>query len=1046
MSIIQIQWSLDNTIFKSADVLVKLFQAARDDDVQSAAIMVDEAKSALDNVGRFEVLQNVLVTIGVASGGVAYFVRKTATQCPPAFALATSLKAFLGDEEIGNVLYEMLLCRGLHKKPELRCSRSQLGKVIASLSGYTDNIIPNATVQTLIAALRSSSDPSPAWMKDALAPLSPNALAKIYSAVYAALQKDEVDLVTLTGVSGCIVVASSLLWLQEDDAQLVVDGELLIPSRATPKISIQLLTKGSRAQSSWVIQEWREAAAISNLVVEDEDSPSRSPQLPSFAPAMTAKEILAAQYVLSGTQTAQVGMIATALALVATERGLVTVGPTTPGQIPREVKLQDFCQSSYLSRVAECVTCYGWDKSELDGAADLADEIKQWTEQGFPDLELDKIKPPHPLTQKPIDCITWVVEFTTNRWYRKSGAADSPIARGVAEAAIYLAAESLYTSVCSRFPQKRFYRIGTFGSIAHNGAAMMHWILRHEGLRGRTDIPPPIFKLVSYVVDTFTLRHLRCDCMGSLLPGSNSAEYIAEYTGSASDTVVHRRDLAFAMNGYVAWLPQLRAVSTLPRQVSAVEVCAGYMRYDPLEGGQDPNNLLRIQSDEPSAAYVDYTQGDGPPPDASRLSPFDTQGTYIGLGPFPDTEGLQVKHYWNQVGRVLNLRTGILHPATGRICAADWIASVEALAGATHLTNLHLPSFAEKAMAESWKTENIWQTIFLVSIPNIGLPKALNGAPTRCIARTRGSEELRFFLAGAFSMHRLFVCHGDVSIATPFAELLKGPLAKAKKRLVEEKKAEERAAKRWHKDTADENEGPKDAVYRKRDEETIVNWLINDPKVGQHMKDLYSTLSQIIHEFSDGKPTADSLKQSFSPDDARLLIALLPDKSQGEDMDWNREFVKYIWSVPNTADRAGAAGTVQLEVEKGTQDEAALDRVNRSGRIEFRYTPAIAHINSDGLLHRFALATLVGSAGHMALAASGPPGRHLTGRRSDVSFENHNAAKHGDELKAVAKPYQDGRNKQPWFASVDIETVSGGIQIANGRLKAWEVQQDEEKA
>ncbi|UPK92683.1 hypothetical protein LCI18_003618 [Fusarium solani-melongenae] len=765
-SIVQLQWSLDNTIFRSADVLVKLFQAARDDDVQGPAVMalealgsslmicpdrVDEAKTALDHVGSSEMLRKILVTIGFVPGGVAYFIRKTATQCLPAFALATSLKTFLGDEEIGNVLYGMLVCRGLHRKPELRCSRGQVSKVVASLSGYTDCITPNATVQNLILTLRSSSDPSAIWMKEALALPSPDTLARIYSAVYAALQNDEVSLVTLTGLSGCIIVASTLLWLQEDDAQLVVDNEVLIPSRDDPKISIQLSTKDSQTRTTWKIQEWREATAISSLVVEDENSPSRSPQLPRFAPASTAKELLKAQYELSETEITEVGKIATALVLVATERGLVTIGPVTPGAVPREVKLQDICQTSYLSR-----------KGEQDGAVDLANEIKQWTEQGFPDLDPDKIKPPHPLTQKPIDVITWIVQFIMDRSHRKSGTADSPVEKGVAEAAVYVAAESLYTSICSRFPQQRFFRIGSFGYISSNGAAMMHWIIRHEGLRGRTDTPPPMAKLISYVMDTFTLPSLRRDCMGSLLPGASSDEFISDTTGLTSDAIVHRRDLAYALNGYVVWLPQLRTISTLPRDAVAVEVCAGYMRYNPLEADQESNVLLRIQADE---SRFEYSEGNGDSVDANGINPFDAQGDYLGLEPFPDTEGLEVKHYWNQTGRTLNLRTGILHPASGRIRPVDWIASINALASATHLANQHLASFAEKALAETWKLQSIWPTIFVVSAVTTSIPKTLDGAPVRCICRTRGSEELRFFLAGHVSLHSLYICHGNVSIA-----------------------------------------------------------------------------------------------------------------------------------------------------------------------------------------------------------------------------------------------------------------------------------------
>ncbi|KAM0550602.1 hypothetical protein ACHAPJ_008860 [Fusarium lateritium] len=781
-----IQWSVDNTIFKTGDVLLKLMRAARDDDVQSTAIMslealgssllicpdrVDEATTALNNRSRLEVLQDACVTIGLTSGGVAYFVRKTAPQSVKAFLLATSLKTFLGDEEVSSVLHEMLICTGLDRKPELRCSKNQLNKVLASLSGYTDSIIPNATVQSLIQDLRNSSNPTPAWMKNALALPSPSMLAKIYSAVYTALLKDEVDLVTLTGLPGCIIVASTLLWLQEDNAQLVVDNEVLIPSRSAPKISIQLVTADSDLKTPWTIQEWREATTISTLVVEDTNSPSRSPQLPSFAPASTAKAILMAQYNLSETQMSQVGVMATAFALIATERGLVTYDPSIPGATPREIPLKAICQNSYLARVSECMTCYGWEMNELNGVEEAVNGVKQWTEQGFPGIDLDKIKPPHPLTQKPIDAITWMIEFIMNQWCSRSGAMGSPVTREVAEAAVYIAAESLFTSICSRFPQKRYFRTGKFSSIAHNGAIMTHWILRHEGLRGRVDTPPPIVKFLSRAVNIATLQQLRCDCMSSLLPGAVSVEYMAGREDLTSETVVHQRDLAHAMNGYVAWLPPLQAITTLPKKMFAVEVCSGYLRYTSSEGGQDYSNLLRIQADTSSH---EYNVGNEAALPATHLKPFDAHGAYLGLESFPDTEGLRMRHYWNQTGKILNLRTDMHHPVSGRVCPVDWIDSIDALAGATHLSNQYLPSFAEKAMAENWKMENIWPSIFLISAATTHVPKAMPDVPLRCISRTQGGEELRFFLAGIASMHRLYVCHGDVSIVKCIQTALEG--------------------------------------------------------------------------------------------------------------------------------------------------------------------------------------------------------------------------------------------------------------------------------
>lgn len=137
-SIIQTQWAIDSTIFGSFDVLRRLLIAADEDELRSSAVLafealgssillspsrIDEGMHALKTRGRFETFSDILVTVGVKSGGIAHFMRKEAHRCVPAFVLASSLKTVLTDEQIGDVLYEMLIHQGLASKPELRCSR-----------------------------------------------------------------------------------------------------------------------------------------------------------------------------------------------------------------------------------------------------------------------------------------------------------------------------------------------------------------------------------------------------------------------------------------------------------------------------------------------------------------------------------------------------------------------------------------------------------------------------------------------------------------------------------------------------------------------------------------------------------------------------------------------------------------------------------------------------------------------------------------------------------------------------------------------------------
>lgn len=93
------------------------------------------------------------------------------------------------------------------------------------------------------------------------------------------------------------------------------------------------------------------------------------------------------------------GQLATALVLVAVERGIIYVNWGFPGSAPMECKLGDLCQDCYLSNVMECMECYGRTDDETCGAEQLADYIKTWTETGFPGLEKEKIESGHPLIQ-----------------------------------------------------------------------------------------------------------------------------------------------------------------------------------------------------------------------------------------------------------------------------------------------------------------------------------------------------------------------------------------------------------------------------------------------------------------------------------------------------------------------------------------------------------------------------------------------------------------------------------------------------------------------
>ena len=77
------------------------------------------------------------------------------------------------------------------------------------------------------------------------------------------------------------------------------------------------------------------------------------------------------------------------------------------------------------------------------------------------------------------------------------------------------------------------------------------------------------------------------------------------------------------------------------------------------------------------------------------------------------------------------------------------------------------------------------------------------------------------------------------------------------------------------------------------DKANIVRWLANESNLGRHMEYLYSALSQIIHQFSEGKMVVDFLYSSVG--DARLLAALVSENSEKNAIDWKSEFRRYVW-------------------------------------------------------------------------------------------------------------------------------------------------------
>jgi hypothetical protein len=770
--VVQTQWSIDNTLFAVAGILRKLNNAVRLDEAQGNAFIafsalgssilvsperINDGLDALDTRGRYFRLERFAMMLGLHTGGVATLIRNEVRQCVPAFLLATSLKTMLDDSAIGAILFEMLSLQGLASNPDLRSSRRDLTAIVSALSGFSDIIIPARVVQTVETTLKQvTTDP-----RDLnLAFLQPDTkqIAEVYSRIFGFLQDDEKkgNIITLRGISSCILIASSLMWLREGDVSLAFDQTTIFTSNSS-RILVDIRT--SEQAGHWTIQEWQEAKSVSTVVVKREEN-LIAQKLPIFVPVSAARSIVQAQYSLDATETRLVGHIAAALVELALEKGDIMSDATAPGITPRFVKLKEVSQKAYLTACRKCMECYGWDSPIENDAATVeryAKDYRSWMEHGCPNLGQPQEGEGHSLFQKPLEALAWVLQRVSEWSSSCSGLPVQQISPKVAEAACYMAAESTYSSTCTRFAHTRYFRTGQFDTIAENAMHILHSVF-NDALVAAMRVTVPTVKPSSTMhhMNKITVGQFRAQAMASLLPGASMA---VGYTGT-HESGISGRDLIYATNGYVAMASSVNSITTQRSDCLAVEIIPGYLRWD-----GDDISLQRLMDSGPFG-----DEGVATTLASHTLDPYDTAGQYMGLVPRQDPDEASMKHHLAVDKKILCITTSILHPSTNHRVRVDWIGSMEAIIMAQHVDEGAIPSFIEETIVEDWKRINLWRTIGWTTA--IGKIAHKQGIPIRYISQTYNHEELRFFLAGRRSMQRLFIRHGTTPLVTCIQEAL----------------------------------------------------------------------------------------------------------------------------------------------------------------------------------------------------------------------------------------------------------------------------------
>jgi hypothetical protein len=566
------------------------------------------------------------------------------------------------------------------------------------------------------------------------------------------LQDDEKkdNIIILRGISSCIAIASSLMWLREDDVSLAVDRTTIMTSSSS-RILVDIST--SEHMDHWTIQEWQEMKCVSNVVVKKEEVWIIQ-KLPMFVPASTARSVVQAQYSLDVADTELVGHIATALVELALEKGDIMSDMTSPGIAPRFVKLKDISQKTYLVACRRSMECYGrGTRTEKDDAAveRYAEGFRAWMDHGCPNLGQPQEGTGHPLFQKPLIALAWVLQLVSAWSSSRSGLLSQQISAEVAEAACYMAAESTYSATCTRFARNRSFRTGQFDNIAQNAMHILHSVFSDALVVALRDSVPTIKPSnTMHSMNKITVSQFRTQTMASLLPGALMA---VGYTGT-HEAGISGRDLIYAANGYVAMAPSVNLITTECSDCMAVEIIPGYLRWD-----SDDISLQRLMDKGPSG-----DEGVATTPVSPTLQPYNAASQYTGLVPRLDPEEASLKHHLTVDKRVLWITTSILHPGSNSRVRVDWMGSMEAIVMAQHVNTSALPSFVEENLAEEWKRSNVWATIRWTTAS--GRITHNQGAPIRYVSQTHGSEELRFFLAGRRSMQKLFIRHGNTPLVT----------------------------------------------------------------------------------------------------------------------------------------------------------------------------------------------------------------------------------------------------------------------------------------
>ncbi|CAO2658227.1 Nn.00g059500.m01.CDS01 [Neocucurbitaria sp. VM-36] len=739
MSSVQPQWDLARTTIDAQLAIRELVRTCSMDDVQYQAVVAFEnlGKRLLIHPSRFgpaidalggrknEKLVSFGILVGFNGDGLPRTFRNS-SGCLSAFNLVVACKTCCDNIEMANILHELMVNLGIYSTAP--ASPYQLVQLLSAISGYGDTLIPIQYFTDLSHEVLSRLTMS-GELPGVLSALDSKAAAAVLAAVFAAIQNQQIDRVTLHGCAGGIWLATILLWLDPTMIQIIVKGTSLHRDNNC-RLCLNL-TPGD----GWAINEWKAESNVSALIVPTENDVNTGfCQQLSLFPQRSAKAVL-------GTGTRQnvqlLGQLTGALVRIAVERGTLISQEavhSNSNQLPRavanhglpKIRLADICQTDFLSKYETIAADFGWkvDDDFSNAQGKIVESILNFLDKAPKNtIEIIDTGGHHSTYLQRLNAVLANAEAATdNRKHELELLMYSNKYSQVLESAVNIAAEAIYFCLYkkdSTSPVARYMQGYNYKRTMQN--AMYMWRLLFRPVHG---------------IYGFSLSDLRRETFRSLLSVTDS--------GGSDQALIQ------ANNGYVAFLNCLKYPSTQRRDCVAVCALPGAIRSN--------------ATSSPFTAVYQVSGETAPRADQnfSHSSPLEVwEGVkYHGLEPRCDPDAFEICHQVSTSERHLRVITFMRSRPLEASIALDWLRSIDAVAFAQRMPDSTvLSALAEENLATALSEDGlIFNDICWLSAgSSLGATNFIG-----YITMTYGDEILRFFTAGRLAARRLIIGKGPL--------------------------------------------------------------------------------------------------------------------------------------------------------------------------------------------------------------------------------------------------------------------------------------------